>query len=282
MTWYAAMFTQKCYSFGLFPELACDRAVRAVCYDLYEFFHEFPNIDEQLITFIAMFRGPAIESEQHFEDLLWSPRIASGGPLFKSRQKTDYVIRLWDASTGESVGVPWEGHKLASSRLTFSRDGRGLIVCEEDYTLRFRDIRTGEAYGPAWRGLDFPATAVVLSPDGDRIAASAGDGVRVWNAQTGDLIGSLRTEHKLAVSSIVFTPDGRRIVSGSEDSTLRLWDATTGQPIGGAIEGHPRVSPAWPSASMASRSPPAAKTVHCVRGRHRRCRRVIQICRVWT
>ncbi len=31
-----------------------------------------PNIDEQLITFIAMSRGPAIESDQHFEDLLWS------------------------------------------------------------------------------------------------------------------------------------------------------------------------------------------------------------------
>ena len=67
-----SVFAQKCYRFGLFPELACDSAVRAVCHDLYEFCHEFPNIDEQLITFIAMFRGPAIESEQHFENLLWS------------------------------------------------------------------------------------------------------------------------------------------------------------------------------------------------------------------
>ena len=65
------MFAQKGYRFGLFPELACDNAVRAVCHDLYEFCHEFPIIDDQLITFIAMFRGPAIESEQHFEDLLW-------------------------------------------------------------------------------------------------------------------------------------------------------------------------------------------------------------------
>ena len=65
-------FARKGYRFGLFPELAYDSAVRAVCHDLYEFCHEFPAIDDQLITFIAMFRGPAIESEQHFEDLLWS------------------------------------------------------------------------------------------------------------------------------------------------------------------------------------------------------------------
>ena len=67
-----SVFAQKCYRFGLFQELACDNAVRAVCHDLYEFCHEFPIIDDKLITFIAMFRGPAIESEQHFEDLLWS------------------------------------------------------------------------------------------------------------------------------------------------------------------------------------------------------------------
>ncbi len=67
-----SVFAKKGYRFGLFPELACDSAVRAVCHDLYEFCHEFPIIDDQLITFIAMFRGPAIESEPHFEDLLWS------------------------------------------------------------------------------------------------------------------------------------------------------------------------------------------------------------------
>ena len=66
------MFAQKGYRFGLFPDFACDFAVRAVCHDLYEFCHEFPIMDDQLTIFIAMFHGPAIESAQHFEDLLWS------------------------------------------------------------------------------------------------------------------------------------------------------------------------------------------------------------------
>jgi WD40 repeat protein len=40
------------------------------------------------------------------------------------------------------------------------------------------------------------------------------------------------------VQSVAFSPDGRRIVSGSADRTLRLWEATTGQPVGKPLQGH--------------------------------------------
>jgi FPC/CPF motif-containing protein YcgG len=60
------------YRFGLYPELGGESAVRAVCHDLYCFCHEFTSIDDHFATFIAMFRGPAIRSERHFEDLLWN------------------------------------------------------------------------------------------------------------------------------------------------------------------------------------------------------------------
>ena len=46
--------------------------------------------------------------------------------------------------------------------------------------------------------------------------------------------------YSVAVNSVAFSPDGKTIVSGSSDNTLRLWDANTGeQKLGGkALEGH--------------------------------------------
>ncbi|KAG9119888.1 hypothetical protein FRC07_004865, partial [Ceratobasidium sp. 392] len=40
------------------------------------------------------------------------------------------------------------------------------------------------------------------------------------------------------VTSVGFSPDGRRIVSGSLDNMVRVWDADTGAPVGEPLAGH--------------------------------------------
>jgi WD40 repeat protein len=37
---------------------------------------------------------------------------------------------------------------------------------------------------------------------------------------------------------VAFSPDGAHIVSGSEDNTIRMWDAATGKVVAGPFEGH--------------------------------------------
>ena len=60
--------------------------------------------------------------------------------------------------------------------------------------------------------------------------------MRVWDARTGREELTFR-KHKRIVFSVAFSPDGRRIASGSaqlaeaEPSYLKVWDATTGQEV---------------------------------------------------
>jgi len=54
-----------------------------------------------------------------------------------------------------------------------------------------------------------------------------------WSAAQGSFQG-----HTDWVRSVAFSPDGTRIVSGSDDNTVRVWDADRGVWIGSPLQGH--------------------------------------------
>ena len=44
--------------------------------------------------------------------------------------------------------------------------------------------------------------------------------------------------HASTIWSVAYSSDGRHIVSGSWDNTVRVWDVTTGQTVAGPFQGH--------------------------------------------
>ena len=62
--------------------------------------------------------------------------------------------------------------------------------------------------------------------------------MKVWDAATGQPVGAPLNGHTDEVTSVAFSPDGKRIVTGSDDKTVQVWDAATGQPVGPPLKGH--------------------------------------------
>ena len=75
------------------------------------------------------------------------------------------------------------------------------------------------------------STHVVMSPDGSRIAVSGwSNTVKVFDAATGEKKWeSSPLEEGDLVLTVAFSPDGKRLISGSRDSrTISIWDARSG------------------------------------------------------
>ena len=82
---------------------------------------------------------------------------------------------------------------------------------------------------------------IQYSPDGTRLAVASSIGIWLYDTTTLQVENSPRlhrdrrngavallTGHTDWVYSVVFSPDGNTIASGSRDTTVRLWDARTG------------------------------------------------------
>jgi WD40 repeat protein/serine/threonine protein kinase len=70
--------------------------------------------------------------------------------------------------------------------------------------------------------------AAHFSPDGEHIVTASSDGkVRVWNAQTGQMICE-SPAHRGAINSVAFSPDGSKLVTASSDGRAFVLNAATG------------------------------------------------------
>jgi WD40 repeat protein len=110
---------------------------------------------------------------------------------------SDKTIRLWDPETGKCLTGLLKGHSDFVYSVAFSPDGKWLALGSGDHTVRIWDLETGSR----------------------ELSSLTGPASRCWAKHTG------------WVRSVTFSPDGRYVLSGSDDGTVRIWDLKTGQTV---------------------------------------------------
>ena len=171
-------------------------------------------------------------------------------------------ITFWDMETStinhQTIGYrDWltasafspDGTKFASlssdGNLFFESDSVPTMrAVKPDQMTRLTDVTTGREL--ATLASRIAPNLVVFSPDGKTIA-SGGDGtIRLWDTETNTQVdinlspNDSEGWHLFEATSLAFSPDGKKLVSGTRAGDVRMWDVDTGHLLSDLMEQHSR------------------------------------------
>ncbi|RKP30229.1 WD40 repeat-like protein [Metschnikowia bicuspidata] len=149
----------------------------------------------------------------------------------------DLTIRLWNVASKSSI-CTLKKHTYHVSALQFNSKGNVLVSSSADETIVVWDLAQGRSLRTLAAHSD-PVSSISLSPDDTLIASASHDGLmRLFDTETGQCLKTLvynSASHGTAtastsevvnfpISNVLFSPNGKYILSSSLDGKIRLWD----------------------------------------------------------
>lgn len=115
-----------------------------------------------------------------------------------------------------------EFHKGVVNAVLIGPGGDRVISGSEDHSAVVWDANTGELLH--WLPNGAPVLCLAVDQKEQLLACGLENGnIYLWELRTGDPVCQF-VGHGAEVTSLSFTPDGALLVSGSYDSTVRLWE----------------------------------------------------------
>ncbi|MBI2929520.1 MAG: protein kinase [Verrucomicrobia bacterium] len=173
--------------------------------------------------------GEAVFAAAGSPDGRWLATVTSD-PIQSEVQSS---VRLWDLSTAPPIATVLASNHFPRALMVFSPNSRlvafmGLTnFCLFDVKAR-RQIANLLAAPPQ---NTFPL-GFAFSPNARTAAYCEGYSgtIVLWDTESQTVISSLKG-HTAAVRALVFSPDGRRLASGADDRTIRIWNLAQQQAL---------------------------------------------------
>ncbi len=169
-----------------------------------------------------MFNAVRFEEEHRFEghtssvmSLSWArngKRVVSGSQ--------DNTVRLWDVETKRQIGETLNGHSDAITSVAISGDGKIVISASLDHTVRLWLINGDRLIQTYSRKCRMGVRSVSISENGRHAVSSRGT---VWDTRRMKRIGKLRVPSS-GIGKAIFSQVGEKLVSGSPDGTVKMWN----------------------------------------------------------
>lgn len=156
-------------------------------------------------------------------DIAWSSdgtRIASA-----SRDKTS---KLFDAATGDALQT-FNKHGEVVFGVTFLPDGKSVATSGRDKKVRLWTVEKADQTREIG-GFGNDVFEIAALPDGHLISCSADKTVRLHNSADGKEVRKFEG-HSDWVYAVAAHPGSKRLVSGSFDGEIRVWNLDTGESV---------------------------------------------------
>ncbi|HEY2344094.1 MAG TPA: c-type cytochrome domain-containing protein [Chthoniobacteraceae bacterium] len=125
-------------------------------------------------------------------------------------------VKLWRRSpVQETLALP-----NAGALAKVSPDGKWLATATEDGNVRLFPMPLGKEVRTLAVGKD-QVTAMAFSPDGARLAVASGKSISLWNLAEGQARARIERPH--AISALTWLASGNQLASAGGDNVIHIW-----------------------------------------------------------